>query len=37
MHWGALPPPFATEAEVRKGFANEKRTRILTPGVQVSF
>ena len=37
MHWGALPPPFATEAQVRKAFAREKRTRILVPGVETRF
>lgn len=37
MHWGALPPPFANEADVRKGFANEKRARFLKPGVETSF
>jgi L-ascorbate metabolism protein UlaG (beta-lactamase superfamily) len=37
MHWGALPPPFATEAEVRKAFAGEKRARILVPGVETRF
>jgi L-ascorbate metabolism protein UlaG (beta-lactamase superfamily) len=37
MHWGALPPPFATEAEVRRGFAREKHARILVPGTEVRF
>lgn len=37
MHWGTLPPPFATEAEVRRGFAKEKRTQILVPGTQMKF
>jgi L-ascorbate metabolism protein UlaG (beta-lactamase superfamily) len=37
MHWGALPPPFATEAEVRRGFAREKHARILVPGTEVMF
>ena len=37
MHWGALPPPFATEAQVRKAFAGDKRTRILVPGVETRF
>ena len=37
MHWGALPAPFATEAEVRRAFAGDKRTRILVPGVEMRF
>jgi L-ascorbate metabolism protein UlaG (beta-lactamase superfamily) len=37
MHWGALPPPFATEAEVRRSFAREKHLRILVPGTEVKF
>ncbi|HET7457574.1 MAG TPA: MBL fold metallo-hydrolase [Gemmatimonadaceae bacterium] len=37
MHWGALPPPFATEAEVRRGFAGERRLRVPVPGAEVRF
>jgi L-ascorbate metabolism protein UlaG (beta-lactamase superfamily) len=32
MHWGTLPPPFATEAEVRAAFRGDRRARLLTPG-----
>jgi len=35
MHWGALPAPFASEAEVLRGFAANKRVRILVPGVEM--
>ena len=37
MHWGAQPPPFATESEVRRVFDKDKRAYILVPGVQVKF
>ncbi len=37
MHWGALPPPFASEADVRRVFEKDKRARILVPGVQVEL
>ncbi len=37
MHWGALPAPFATESEVRRAFAGDKRARILVPGVEMRF
>jgi len=34
VHWGALPPPFATEADVRRVFDKDKRAHILVPGVE---
>lgn len=37
MHWGALPPPFATEAEVRRAFAGEPRLRMPAPGAEMRF
>jgi L-ascorbate metabolism protein UlaG (beta-lactamase superfamily) len=37
MHWGALPPPFAVEADVRLAFGRDKRAHILVPGVEVKF
>ena len=32
MHFGALPPPFATEAEVRAAFRGNNRVMLLSPG-----
>jgi L-ascorbate metabolism protein UlaG (beta-lactamase superfamily) len=37
MHWGALPPPFASEADVRRAFAGERRLRMPAPGVEMVF
>lgn len=37
MHYGALPPPFATEAEVRAAFKGDRRLTMLTPGEERSF
>ena len=37
IHWGALPPPFAREADVRRVFGKDKRARILVPGVEMKF
>jgi len=37
MHFGTLPPPFATEQDVRKAFEGDRRLRILTPGKEVVF
>lgn len=37
MHWGTLPPPFASEAEVRRAFGSDKRARILVPGIETRF
>lgn len=37
MHWGALPAPFAHEAEVRRAFAKERRLRVLVPGRETIF
>lgn len=37
MHWGALLPPFATEADVRHVFDKDKRAHILVPGVETKF
>jgi L-ascorbate metabolism protein UlaG (beta-lactamase superfamily) len=37
MHWGALPAPFANEADVRRVFGKDKRARILVPGVETKF
>ena len=37
MHYGALGPPFATEAEVRAAFRDDRRLRMLVPGEEKSF
>jgi L-ascorbate metabolism protein UlaG (beta-lactamase superfamily) len=37
MHFGTLPPPFATEQDVRNAFRGDQRLRILIPGREVSF
>jgi L-ascorbate metabolism protein UlaG (beta-lactamase superfamily) len=37
MHFGTLPPPFATEQDVRSAFHGEPRLRILVPGQPVIF
>jgi L-ascorbate metabolism protein UlaG (beta-lactamase superfamily) len=37
MHFGTLPPPFATEQDVRSAFRGDQRLRILIPGREVSF
>lgn len=37
MHIGTLPPPFATEADVRNAFRGDSRVRILVPGREVVF
>jgi L-ascorbate metabolism protein UlaG (beta-lactamase superfamily) len=37
MHFGTLPPPFATEQDVRDAFRGDARLRILTPGREVVF
>ncbi|HEX2451457.1 MAG TPA: MBL fold metallo-hydrolase [Gemmatimonadales bacterium] len=37
MHYGALPAPFATEAEVRAAFENDPRLHLLVPGQERSF
>jgi hypothetical protein len=31
MHFGTVPPPFATEQNVRSAFRGDQRLRILTP------
>jgi L-ascorbate metabolism protein UlaG (beta-lactamase superfamily) len=37
MHFGTLPPPFATERDVRSAFEGDPRLRILIPGREVVF
>ncbi len=37
MHYGTLPPPFATEREVRAAFRGDARLRLLVPGREVVF
>jgi hypothetical protein len=37
MHFGTLPPPFATEADVRAAFRGEPRLRVLVPGREAAF
>ena len=37
IHWGTLPAPFATEAEVRAAFKGDAHARILVPGVENRF
>ena len=37
MHIGTLPPPFATEADVRAAFRGDARLRVLVPGTEATF
>jgi L-ascorbate metabolism protein UlaG (beta-lactamase superfamily) len=37
MHYGALGPPFATEAEVRAAFRGDRRLRVPAPGEEMTF
>jgi L-ascorbate metabolism protein UlaG (beta-lactamase superfamily) len=37
MHFGTLPPPFATEADVRAAFRGDPRLRVLVPGREAAF
>ena len=37
MHIGTLPPPFATENDVRAAFRGDARVHILVPGREVVF
>jgi L-ascorbate metabolism protein UlaG (beta-lactamase superfamily) len=37
MHYGSLPPPFASRDEVRAAFAADPRARFLTPGEEQTF
>ena len=37
MHYGALPPPFATRAEVVAALGADPRLRLATPGEELSF
>lgn len=37
MHYGALPPPFATLEDVVAAFGADPRLRLATPGVELSF
>lgn len=37
MHFGTLPPPFATAEEVRAAFRGDPRLRLLVPGREVAF
>ncbi len=37
MHYGALPPPFATRDEVIDAFGANPRLRLATPGEELSF
>jgi L-ascorbate metabolism protein UlaG (beta-lactamase superfamily) len=37
MHWGTLPAPFATEAQVRQAFTAERRLRMPVLGVEMAF
>ncbi len=36
MHYGSLPPPFATREEVAAAFGADPRIRLLTPGKEVT-
>jgi L-ascorbate metabolism protein UlaG (beta-lactamase superfamily) len=35
MHFGTMPPPFATIDDVRRAFRGDKRVRIPTPGSEI--
>jgi len=37
MHYGSLPPPFATRAEVAAAFKDDRRVRLAAPGAEMSF
>lgn len=37
MHYGTLPPPFATADDVRKAFRGDARLRMLQPGREAVF
>jgi L-ascorbate metabolism protein UlaG (beta-lactamase superfamily) len=37
MHYGSLPPPFATRDEVVAAFQGNPRVRLATPGVELTF
>ena len=37
MHFGTLPPPFATERDVRDAFRGDARLRVLAPGQETVF
>lgn len=37
MHYGTLPAPFATRADVAAAFRGDSRVRLATPGVEMSF
>jgi len=37
MHYGSLPPPFATQTEVAAAFGNDRRVRLAVPGREMSF
>jgi len=37
MHYGSLPPPFATRAEVAAAFKGISETRLATPGTEMTF
>jgi len=37
MHYGSLPPPFATRDEVVEAFKDDPRVRLATPGVELTF
>jgi len=36
MHYGSLPPPFATQQEVAAAFGADPRHRLLTPGKELA-
>jgi L-ascorbate metabolism protein UlaG (beta-lactamase superfamily) len=37
MHYGSLPPPFASREEVAAAFGRDPRVRLATPGVELSL
>jgi L-ascorbate metabolism protein UlaG (beta-lactamase superfamily) len=37
MHYGSLPPPFATREEVAAAFGADPRVRLATPGTELSL
>lgn len=37
MHYGSLPPPFATRADIAAAFGDDRRVRLAVPGTEMSF
>jgi L-ascorbate metabolism protein UlaG (beta-lactamase superfamily) len=37
MHYGSLPPPFATREQVTAAFGDDPPVRLITPGMEISF